>query len=182
MLIHYFFSTVLLFSLLFSSCKKKELEVFPLGGDFSLQTASGEVFQISKQKQKWRFVFFGYTSCPDFCPNTLSKLSQVQNKIGEIPEVLFINLDANSSPKDLETYLGHFKIPAIALTGTETEIRKVLGQFKGNFQVKKLQPSGLPLIDHTTYLYLLDPQNRVRYLFKSVNTAEEIANVLEVAL
>ena len=67
-------------------------------------------FQLQSQKQgpiteasllgNWSFVFFGYLSCPDVCPNTLHELNSFRNLLkdetGTEPEdlqIIFVSVD-----------------------------------------------------------------------------------------
>lgn len=45
----------------------------PLGGDFALHSSDGEV-SLAALRGKVVAIYFGYMSCPDVCPTTLSVL------------------------------------------------------------------------------------------------------------
>ena len=47
-----------------------------LGGPFSLTTHTGEPGQ-------WVLIYFGFTHCPDICPEELEKMIQVVDEIGK---------------------------------------------------------------------------------------------------
>ena len=40
--------------------------------EIDLISHKNEKFSLQSFQGKWSFVFFGYTNCPDICPNTLS--------------------------------------------------------------------------------------------------------------
>ena len=46
--------------------------------DFALVDQAGNSFSLQGFKGHWSLVFFGFTSCPDVCPNTLFQLKQVR--------------------------------------------------------------------------------------------------------
>lgn len=48
--------------------------------DIELMSASGPV-QLSDFQGKYTFLYFGYTFCPDACPLTLSKLTNVRKQL-----------------------------------------------------------------------------------------------------
>lgn len=57
-----------------------------IGGRFSLVTPSGETFTEKNLLGKWSMLYFGFTNCPDICPEELDKMTAVLNVIGA-PEI-----------------------------------------------------------------------------------------------
>ncbi|HKB63461.1 MAG TPA: SCO family protein, partial [Burkholderiales bacterium] len=43
---------------------------------FAFTDHENRVFDLSRLKGKWSFLFFGYTHCPDVCPTTLATLAR----------------------------------------------------------------------------------------------------------
>src|SRR5580704_492984 len=73
-----------------------QLPVLPVGGDFMLTDHNGQRFELSSLRGKAVLIFFGYTSCPDACPTTLSKLSSVSKRLGNDSKrvkTLYITVD-----------------------------------------------------------------------------------------
>ncbi|MCK5382187.1 MAG: SCO family protein, partial [Gammaproteobacteria bacterium] len=63
---------------------------------FSLIDHNNAVFDNNALGQRWSFVFFGYTHCPDVCPTTLSVLNSVAHKLGDLEEdirFVFVSVD-----------------------------------------------------------------------------------------
>ncbi len=50
---------------------------------FSLTDQNGNAFDNTSLKGHWSLLFFGFTSCPDVCPVTLSALAQVEKKLAD---------------------------------------------------------------------------------------------------
>src|SRR5258708_16532842 len=50
---------------------------------FALTDQENRVFDLSRLKGKWSFLFFGYTHCPDICPTTLAILTRAHEKIAK---------------------------------------------------------------------------------------------------
>ncbi|MBP9164512.1 MAG: SCO family protein, partial [Leptospiraceae bacterium] len=71
------YTMMILFSiscLSFIGCKKTneiELKSAPVGGDFTLQSNTGN-YSLTQSRGKVVLIYFGFTSCPDVCPTTLS--------------------------------------------------------------------------------------------------------------
>lgn len=79
-------------------------------------------------KGRLSLVYFGFTYCPDICPTSLQKLSNVLStlekyQIDILP--IFITVDpARDTPTLMKEYLGHFHPKLIGLTGDEDTIKK----------------------------------------------------------
>lgn len=62
-----------------------------LGGDWELVTAESKKVTNRDYLGKWVMLYFGFTHCPDVCPDELEKLVEVVDKIGEF----VCNLECN---------------------------------------------------------------------------------------
>lgn len=168
---------ILLAITLISGCEK---EPFPLKqlstpAAFSLTDTTGKSYTYEPTSGKVRLVFFGYTQCPDYCPATLSKLQKVFEKLPfpaeERPEILFISVDPDRDTAEvLSRYLEAFQIPAVGLTGDRKTLEEIARNFGTFFHIEKKGKD--VIVDHSTYLYLIDPEGRIRYLFRSQESAE----------
>ena len=68
----------------------------PLGGDFTLQSAEGAV-SLADLRGRLVPIYFGYMSCPDLCPMTMSVLGSALGALDDSEsrrvQALFISLD-----------------------------------------------------------------------------------------
>lgn len=156
-----------------------KLPVLAIGGDFSLTDHNGQRFDLRSQRGKAVLIFFGYTSCPDACPTTLSKLSSVYRRLGRDAKrvkTLYISVDPErDTPAVLKADLGSFDLDALGLTGTKAEIDKVVTQFGANYWMMPTPNSAAKyMVMHTTKLYALDAAGRVRLEFRYEAPADEI--------
>lgn len=156
----------------FVGCKNEPFPLKVLGtpASFTLTDMDGKPYQYEPTGGKVRLVFFGYTQCPDYCPTTLSKLQKVFEKLplpdGERPEVLFISVDTQrDTPETLKHYLQAFQLPTLGLTGSKATIDAVARDFGTFYHIEKKGKD--IIVDHSTYVYLIDPEGRIRYLFRS---------------
>ena len=80
-------------------------------------------------------LFFGFTHCPDVCPNTLSTIQTVLGQLGEDAQhiqPIFISVDPQrDTPEILSNYLKYFDSNFIGLTGTIDKIDKIVKQYQG---------------------------------------------------
>ena len=144
-----------------------------IGGDFQLTNHLGQKITNDSFKEYHRLVFFGFTNCPDFCPNTLNNIGIVINQIDKKDQLvpIFITVDPERDTViKLKEYLTNFNPRIIGLTGTVEQIesvktkykifsKKVMGMKKENRKSNKHHDElnhGEYTVDHTTIIYLMD--------------------------
>jgi protein SCO1/2 len=167
--------------------QRAQLPVLPVGGDFALTDHDHQPFQLSSLRGKAVLVFFGYTSCPDACPTTLSKLSAVYRKLGKDAarvKTLYISVDPErDTPELLKEDLSNFRIDALGLTGTKAEIDKVVSLYGASYQIVPTPESEARYtVAHSTTLYALDAAGRTRILFSYDASVDEITEGLKKIL
>jgi len=164
------------------SCSRQvSLPVLPVGGDFTLTDDTGHAFTLSSLRGKAVLVFFGYTSCPDACPTTLSKLSSVYRRLGadaKRVKTLYITVDpGRDTPEALKADLANFKVDALGLTGAKADIDKVVKQYGAAYEIVPTPDSYAKYtVSHTTTVYALDTSGRTRILFDYDTKADDIVN------
>jgi protein SCO1 len=170
------------------ACRRAEpLPVFSIGGDFTLTDHNGKRFDLHSLRGKAVLIFFGYTSCPDACPTTLSKLSSVYRQLGNDAKrvkTLYISVDPErDTPAVLKADLGSFDVDALGLTGAKAEIDRVVALFGANYWMVATPNSAAKYtVVHTTTLYGLDAAGQVRCEFKYDSTADEIVKGVRAML
>lgn len=161
----------------------KNFSVLNPDKDFTLKDQDGNDFHLRDHRGKVVLLFFGYLTCPDICPVTLSKLSRAYQLLGERSKnvlTLFITIDpSRDTPQKIKEYLDFFKLNAIGLTGTQEEINKVVDALKANYQKVETDSAAGYLMDHSDYVYLIDGQGRVNELIHTDDTAEKIAGLIK---
>src|ERR1700689_4208713 len=64
--------------------------------DFTLHDQDGNIFHLKDHRGQIVLLFFGYTTCPDVCPTTLSKLARVYLLLGPMSRkvlTVFVTID-----------------------------------------------------------------------------------------
>jgi protein SCO1/2 len=152
-------------------------------GDFTLTETSGKLFRLKDHRGKVVLLFFGYTSCPNICPTTLAKFSKVRSLLRAMNQkvmTVFVTVDPQRDTAErLKEYLGYFDNRAIGLTGTKTEIDKVVNAYKASYQKIRNDSSPGYTINHTSIIYLIDGQGKVRYLFHQDDRPEKMVSIIE---
>lgn len=135
-----------------------------VGGDFNLVDQEGRPFGSADLKGRYSLVYFGFTHCPDICPEELDKMAQMFDLVeAQVPGAVapvFITCDpARDDPKVLKSYLSEFHSKFIGLTGTYDEIKNVCKAYRVYFSTPKdVKPGQDYLVDHSIYFYLMDPE------------------------
>ena len=101
---------------------------------FQLSDQNGDPFLIDNFAGQWSLVFFGFTSCPDVCPVTMSELAHAYRTITEMPDlpdpqVVFVSVDPDrDSRQAVKRYVEQFSTDFIGLSGSEAGIGALASQ------------------------------------------------------
>ncbi len=135
-----------------------------VGGEFDLVDQNGREFTQQKLLGKYSLVYFGFTHCPDICPEELDKMARmidlVEEKQPSAMLPVFITCDpARDTPAVVKGYLSEFHPALIGLTGTYEQVKAVCKAYRVYFSTPKDVKSGQDyLVDHSIYFYLMDPE------------------------
>ena len=142
---------------------------YPIGGEFTLTNQDGGRTRLADFRGKAVLMSFGYTHCPDVCPTTLSEFKQIRQALGQDGaqlQALFISVDPKrDTPALLKQYIGYFDPTFVGLTGSEEELEEVSEKYMARFRTRESSSAVGYFVDHTTFMYLIDTQGKVRYLF-----------------
>ena len=153
--------------------------------DFSLQDEDGHIFNLKDHRGQVVILFFGYTTCPDVCPTTLSKLARVYALLGPAMRskvlTVFITIDpARDTAAKLKEYLQYFNINAIGLRGSKQQIDAVVDAYKASYTRVETASSALGyMFDHTDYLYLIDTQGKTAHLFHPEDAPADMVKIIK---
>lgn len=135
-----------------------------IGGPFELIDTNKNTFTQKDLEGKWSLVYFGFTHCPDICPEELDQLGEwlkILNSKGYTNmQPIFITCDPNrDTPEVIKDYLEEFHEGIVGLTGTHEQVKHVCKQYRVYFSTPKDVPKGQDyLVDHSIFFYLMDPQ------------------------
>jgi protein SCO1/2 len=156
-----------------------------IGGPFRLVDQNGKTVTDADLKGKWSLVYFGYTHCPDACPTALNDISIALDDLGSQRSAVrpvFITVDPErDTPEVLKSYVTSFDAPILALTGTPEEIAQAAKGYRV-YYAKHPEPGGDYSMDHSSVIYVMDPEGRFTASFTHENSPEEIAERLKKLL
>jgi protein SCO1/2 len=151
---------------------------------FSLTGEDGKPIDASAFKGDTTLVFFGYTHCPDVCPETMARLMQVLVKLGDKEaqrvRILFISVDpARDTPQAMRDYVNAFDaVHARGLTGTDRQIESLARRYRVAYQMEKRDPNGNYEVTHSSAVYIFDAAGRARLLATAADSPDALAHDL----
>src|SRR5271165_1656012 len=156
-----------------------------IGGPFQLVDQNGKTVTDADLKGKWSLIYFGYTHCPDACPTALNDISIALSDLGpkrDAVRPVFITVDPErDTPEVLKSYVTAFDAPILALSGTPEEIAQAAKGYRV-YYAKHPEAGGDYSMDHSSVIYVMDPEGRFTASFTQENSPEEIAERLKKLL
>jgi len=157
----------------------------PVIESFRLIDDAGNAFTERNLRDRWTFVFFGFTNCPDICPTTLNTLNQVYEQLRDYEtlfekfQVLFVSVDPDRDKREmLGTYVDYFNKAFVGATADDEQLSQFARQF-GVLYLKVDTPDGAGYtMDHTASVLLVDPELRFIGIFSQPHSAGDITDRL----
>ena len=162
--------------------------------NFTLQNHLGENSSVDMFRGRWSLVFFGFTSCPDYCPLELQKLGKLLSLMGagDALQVVFVSVDPErDSQQKLANYVDFFHPQIVGLRGANTELAQ-FAQFFGAaydrsviLDTKLLSvPAGINMptnagdhyqVNHSTRVFIVNPEGE---FIGSFSSPYEVGDIL----
>lgn len=132
-----------------------------IGGPFNLVNHDGKSVTDKDFLGKWNLIYFGFTHCPDICPDELQKLAAAVDKIKEKAGIeivpVFISVDPErDNVEQVREYVKEFHPKLVGLTGKPDEIKKAARAYRVYYMKTEEEGSDY-LVDHSIIMYLMDP-------------------------
>lgn len=152
--------------------------------DFSAPLADGSVFTLSDQKDGVTLMYFGYTFCPDVCPATMYKLGEAYEALEADTDqvrVVMVTVDPQrDTPDQVARYAKTFNEAFIGVSLEQATLDAVAKQFGVGYIIEENpdNPDNY-LITHTSRVFVIDPEMRVRLMIHDTLTPDEIARDIQ---
>ena len=153
----------------------------PIGGPFALIDQAGKPRTDEDFRGKLLLIYFGYSYCPDVCPTDLQQVGLAVDQLGAAGgavQPIFITLDPErDTAAHLAEYVPLFHPRLIGLTGSAEQIRRVASAYKVYYAK---YPPGSPdyVIDHSSFIYLVDENGKYIGFFPSGTTADRMIEII----
>lgn|GEM_PF-1346940 len=149
---------------------------------FKLHDSDGNEFGNINLLNKFTLVYFGFARCPDLCPYTLNKFREAASllAVADIDQIQFVFVsidperDDNSSLRDFVTESGGKNV--MAVTGKESELDKFVQSLKAYYAKDDKKNDKNYYVDHTSFVYLINPKAELITQFSQSASGMEIAN------
>ncbi|DAZ97206.1 TPA: hypothetical protein N0F65_003837 [Lagenidium giganteum] len=138
---------------------------------------------------KYTLLYFGFTHCPDICPNELVRIGDVIDKLNaeNAPEILplFITVDPNRDTiAQMQEYKKDFHPAMKMLTGTRDQVADVTKAYRVYFAKADENDDDDDdyLVDHSIVMYLVGPDGQFLDFFTQSARVDDIVKKIKTHL
>ena len=163
----------------FSSKNNENLYLSKKVNKFKLITHSNEKFNDKFFSNYPSLIFFGFLNCPDVCPFTLTKISEIIHKLKDKSDLMrfyFVTVDPKrDKTADLKEYLNSFHPKIIGVTGSNNGIENFLKYMYVYKKEIQLDDNNYT-IDHSSQIFLFKKNGS---FFGTLSTDETDYSILD---
>lgn len=147
---------------------------------FTLESTAGGQFTAESFKGHWSWVFFGFTSCPDMCPNTMKAFKVAYDKlksdgVKELPQIILVSLDPKrDSMAVLQKYVTAFDPSFIGLVGDMAQVDILTKQMNVSYK-----DMGNGMIRHSGTITVVNPKGEIEAFFPWIDEPLKVADDYE---
>ncbi|XP_036904663.1 protein SCO2 homolog, mitochondrial isoform X2 [Sturnira hondurensis] len=151
-------------------------------GDFSLLDHRGQARCKADFRGQWVLMYFGFTHCPDICPDELEKLVRVVQQLEAEPglppvQPIFITVDPErDNVAAMARYVQDFHPRLLGLTGSSEQVAQVSRSFRVYYSAGPKDEDQDYIVDHSIAIYLLSPDGLFTDYYGRSRSAEQIVD------
>jgi len=157
-----------------------------LGGPFTMVDQTGRTVTERDFAGKAMLIYFGFTYCPDVCPTELGTIAAALDAMGPLADrvtPVFISIDPDrDTPAAMADYVSRFHPRMVGLTGSAEQVAQTARAFRVYYAKVQPRDSTDYLMDHSSFIYFVGPDGKVRSLFRPETTPEAIASAVSAQL
>lgn len=154
-----------------------------LGGPFRLVNQDGQAVTETSYAGKFMLVYFGFTFCPDVCPTELQAMATAIDDLGgagDRVQPILISVDPERDrPAQLKDYVAAFHPRLVGLTGSGEDIAAAAKVYRVYYAKGPADADGNYVMDHTSFVYLMGPDGKLRSVFRAGTAPEVMAGEIK---
>jgi len=125
-------------------------------------------------------LYFGYTSCPDVCPLDVDRnaaATEILEERGQSITPVFITVDpARDTPEVVGDFAEVMHPRMVGLTGSPEQVKAASQAYRTYYKAHPADENGEYLVDHSTFSYLVMPEEGVVDFFRREVRSEQMAD------
>jgi len=155
--------------------------------EFTLRSDTSKTVRLRDWRGNVVLLYFGYTSCPDVCPTTLSDLAAVKKQLGPPAERLRVALVTVDPERDtatrLHTYVRAFDPTFVGLTERKAALAAVWKAYGVYVQSHRVPGSADGyVVDHSATTFVIDAEGQLRLAISFGTPVADIRHDLQLLL
>lgn len=151
----------------------RELELSGIRVDFELLDRDGRTVRDEDFRGRYLLVGFGFTRCTDVCPAMAFNIARALETNAAAAGV-FVSVDTErDGPASTDDYARGFHERLTGLGGSLAQVNQAAANFQVSYVVTKTQNAYT--VQHTSYVYLIDPRGDLAQVFSFTTPPNEIA-------
>ncbi|NRB18200.1 MAG: SCO family protein [Rhodobacteraceae bacterium] len=165
----------------FAQCRSSQIAggSAQIGGAFELVNARGETVTDKDVITEPSLIYFGYTFCPDVCPMDTARNAEAIDVLaerGQSVTPVFISIDPRrDTPEIVGEFAENLHERMIGLTGSLDQVKAASRAYKTYFKAHPAEDEYY-LVDHSTFSYLVLPEQGFVEFFRRDVEPEEMAD------
>ncbi|KAG5309717.1 SCO1 protein, partial [Acromyrmex insinuator] len=165
--------------------RRRQLGKAKIGGKFELINTEGKTVKSDDFLGQWVLIYFGFTHCPDVCPDEIEKMTNVVNTLEKQHnfkiQPIFISVDPErDTPTVVDKYLTEFSDKIIGLTGSIEQVREACKAYRVYYSNGPKDQDEDYIVDHTIIIYLIDPEGLFVDYFGQTHDVEKIVTSIVI--
>ena len=167
----------------FAQCRASQIAggAGSIGGPFELVNAAGETVTDKDVITEPSILYFGYTFCPDVCPLDTARNAEAVDVLAErgiSATPVFITVDPKrDTPEVVGDFAFNLHERMIGLTGSDAQIKAASEAYRTYYKAHE-SDDDFYLVDHSTFSYLVMPEQGFVEFFRRETTPEQMADTV----
>ena len=132
--------------------------------------ATGKPVTEADFKGAVTLLYFGYTNCPDVCPDTLYNLDRIEKRMGPDAakvRILFVTVDPDrDTPAVLTQYVSLFGTNLTGLRGNADQLYELARRYRVVFSVSKTPTY---TVTHSAAVYVFNAEGKPEFIIAGLD-------------